>query len=162
MPDHVRQLRPHCSSLSVFIRDIAPLVGFASYWLVDRALKRAGVESAYRASHCFATAWRPRTSRRERPCPRSSICCAIAVRTRLHLRQGRSGLTSFHRPALAGRQPTKPLRDAIADYLAWQPVAADPKPAPPQYFLLRDMDRPTTALKVAHSRTQTESPDASL
>jgi len=44
----------------------------------------------------------------------------------------------------------------------WQPVAADPKPAPPQYFLLRDMDRPTTALKVAHSRTQTESPDASL
>jgi integrase len=53
MPAYLRQFRPHCSSLSVFIGDIAPLVGFAICSLVDRALKRAGVESAYRASHLF-------------------------------------------------------------------------------------------------------------
>jgi site-specific recombinase XerD len=57
MADYLRQARPDCSSRSVFIRGKAPLVGFANSLaicsLVDRALERAGVESAYRGSHLF-------------------------------------------------------------------------------------------------------------
>jgi site-specific recombinase XerD len=57
MADYLRQARPDCSSRSVFIRGKAPLVGFANSLaicsLADRALERAGVESAYRGSHLF-------------------------------------------------------------------------------------------------------------
>ena len=57
MADYLRQARPHCSCRRVFIRDKAPLVGFANSVaicsLVDRALRRAGVESPYRGSHLF-------------------------------------------------------------------------------------------------------------
>jgi site-specific recombinase XerD len=57
MADYLRQARPHCSCRRVFIRKNAPWVGFANSVaicsLVDRALKRAGVESAYRGSHLF-------------------------------------------------------------------------------------------------------------
>jgi site-specific recombinase XerD len=49
--------RPPCSSRRVFIRAKAPLTGFANSVaicsLVDKALKRAGVESEYRGSHLF-------------------------------------------------------------------------------------------------------------
>ena len=55
--DYLRQARPDCSSRRVFIRQNAPLVGFANSIaicsLVDRALERAGVEFAYRGSHLF-------------------------------------------------------------------------------------------------------------
>ena len=51
------QTRPSCSTRHVFIREKAPLVGFANSIaicsLVDRALTRAGIESAYRGSHLF-------------------------------------------------------------------------------------------------------------
>ena len=54
---YLRRGRPACSNRRVFIRERAPLVGFASSMaiasLVDRALKKAGVESAYRGSHVF-------------------------------------------------------------------------------------------------------------
>lgn len=57
MADYLRQARLDCSSRSVFIRGKAPLVGFANSIaicsLVDRALKRAGVESAHRGAHLF-------------------------------------------------------------------------------------------------------------
>src|SRR5258708_39623068 len=57
MADYLRQARPHCSCRRVFIRKNAPWGGFANSVaicsLVDRALKRAGVESAYRGSHLF-------------------------------------------------------------------------------------------------------------
>jgi integrase/recombinase XerD len=57
MADYLRQARPDCSSRSVFMRGKAPLVGFANSLaicsLVDRALERAGVESAYQGSHLF-------------------------------------------------------------------------------------------------------------
>jgi site-specific recombinase XerD len=55
--DYLRHARPACSSRRVFIRQKAPLVGFASSVaicsLVDRALQNAAVESAYRGSHLF-------------------------------------------------------------------------------------------------------------
>jgi site-specific recombinase XerD len=55
--DYLRRARPACSSRSVFIREKAPLVGFANSIaicsLVDRALKKARVEPAYRGSHLF-------------------------------------------------------------------------------------------------------------
>ena len=55
--DYLRRARPACSSRRVFIRDKAPLVGFANSVaicsLVERALKKAGVESVYRGSHLF-------------------------------------------------------------------------------------------------------------
>jgi site-specific recombinase XerD len=55
--DYLRRARPACSSRRVFIREKAPLVGLANSVaicsLVDRALKKAGVESAYRGSHLF-------------------------------------------------------------------------------------------------------------
>jgi len=55
--NYLRRDRPACSSRRVFIREKAPLVGFANSVaicsLVDRALKKAGVESAYRGSHLF-------------------------------------------------------------------------------------------------------------
>ena len=55
--DYIRQTRPACSSRRVFIREKAPLVGFANSIaicsLVNRALKKAGIESAYRGSHLF-------------------------------------------------------------------------------------------------------------
>jgi site-specific recombinase XerD len=54
---YLRRVRPACSSRRVFIREKAPLVGFANSVaicsLVDRALTKAGVESAYRGSHLF-------------------------------------------------------------------------------------------------------------
>jgi site-specific recombinase XerD len=57
MADYLRQARLDCSSRSVFIRGKAPLVGFANSIaicsLVDRALKRAGVESTHRGAHLF-------------------------------------------------------------------------------------------------------------
>jgi len=57
MADYIRQTRPACSTRRVFIREKAPLVGFANSIaicsLVDRALKRAGIESTYRGSHLF-------------------------------------------------------------------------------------------------------------
>jgi site-specific recombinase XerD len=57
MADYLRQARPDCSSRRVFIRHKAPLAGFANSIaicsLVDRALERAGVDSAYRGSHLF-------------------------------------------------------------------------------------------------------------
>jgi site-specific recombinase XerD len=55
--DYLRRTRPTCSSRRVFIREKAPLGGFANSVaicsLVNRALKKAGVESAYRGSHLF-------------------------------------------------------------------------------------------------------------
>jgi site-specific recombinase XerD len=55
--DYLRRARPACSSRRVFIREKAPLVGFANSVaicsMVDRALRRAKVESAYRGSHLF-------------------------------------------------------------------------------------------------------------
>jgi len=55
--DYLRRARPACSSRRVFIRDKAPLVGFANSVaicsMVDRALRRAKVESPYRGSHLF-------------------------------------------------------------------------------------------------------------
>ena len=57
MADYLRQARPACSSRRVFIREKAPRVSFANSIaicsLVDRALKKAGVESVYRGSHLF-------------------------------------------------------------------------------------------------------------
>jgi site-specific recombinase XerD len=54
---YLRRVRPACSSRRVFIREKAPLIGFANSVaicsLVNRALKKAGVESAYRGSHLF-------------------------------------------------------------------------------------------------------------
>jgi len=54
---YLRRARPACSCRRVFIREKAPLVGFANSVaicsLVDRALQKAGVESAYRGSHLF-------------------------------------------------------------------------------------------------------------
>jgi site-specific recombinase XerD len=54
---YLRRARPDCSSRRTFIREKAPLVGFASSVaicsLVKRALKKAGVESVYRGSHLF-------------------------------------------------------------------------------------------------------------
>jgi len=55
--DYLRRARPACSSRRVFIREKAPLVGFANSVaicsMVDRALRGAKVESAYRGSHLF-------------------------------------------------------------------------------------------------------------
>ena len=55
--DYLWRGRPACSSRRVFIREKAPLVGFANSIaicsLVDRALKTAKVEPAYRGSHLF-------------------------------------------------------------------------------------------------------------
>lgn len=52
---YLRQDRPRCSTRRVFIRDRAPLAGFANSStissLVRRALKRAGVESAHTGAH---------------------------------------------------------------------------------------------------------------
>ena len=57
MADYIRHARPVCSSRRVFIRKKAPLVGFANSIaicsLVERALKKAGIESVYRGSHLF-------------------------------------------------------------------------------------------------------------
>jgi site-specific recombinase XerD len=57
MADYIRQARPACSTRRVFIREKAPLVGFANSIaicsLVNRALERAGVQSSYRGSHLF-------------------------------------------------------------------------------------------------------------
>ena len=57
LADYLRRARPACSSRRVFIREKAPLVGFANSVaicsMVDRALRRAKVESAYRGSHLF-------------------------------------------------------------------------------------------------------------
>lgn len=54
---YLRRARPDCSSRRIFIREKAPLDGFASSVaicsLVKRALKKAGVESVYRGSHLF-------------------------------------------------------------------------------------------------------------
>lgn len=55
--NYLSTARPLCSSRRVFIRTRAPLTGFANSVaicsLVDKALERAGVESAYRGSHLF-------------------------------------------------------------------------------------------------------------
>ncbi len=57
LADYIRHARPQCASRRVFIRARAPLVGFASSVaissLVDRALKKAGVESTCRGAHLF-------------------------------------------------------------------------------------------------------------
>lgn len=57
MADYLRNARPACSSRRVFIREKAPLAGFANSIaicsMVDRALKKAGVESAHRGAHVF-------------------------------------------------------------------------------------------------------------
>jgi len=57
LADYIRHARPPCTSRRVFIRARAPLVGFASSVaissLVDRALKKAGVESTCRGAHLF-------------------------------------------------------------------------------------------------------------
>jgi site-specific recombinase XerD len=58
MTDYLRLARPACGTCRrVFIRDRAPLVGFANSIaicsLVDTALRRAGVESVRRGSHLF-------------------------------------------------------------------------------------------------------------
>lgn len=57
MADYLRNARPACSNRRVFIRRKAPLVGFpnsvAICSMVDRALRRAGVESAHRGAHLF-------------------------------------------------------------------------------------------------------------
>lgn len=57
LAEYIRHARPDCSSRRVFIRAKAPLVGFASSVaissLVDRSLKRAGVESICRGAHLF-------------------------------------------------------------------------------------------------------------
>ena len=85
MADYLRQARPDCSSRSVFIRGKAPLVGFANSIaicsLVDRALERAGVESAYRGSHLFRHSLATEMLKQGASLPRLAICCAIGVRT---------------------------------------------------------------------------------
>jgi site-specific recombinase XerD len=54
---YLRNGRPQCSSRRVFIRTKAPLAGFASSvaicFVVEQALKRAGVESARKGAHLF-------------------------------------------------------------------------------------------------------------
>ncbi len=54
---YLRDGRPRCSSRRVFIRDRAPLTGFASSvaisTLVMRALKKAGVDSVHKGAHVF-------------------------------------------------------------------------------------------------------------
>ena len=55
--DYLRHARPACASRRVFIRAKAPLTGFANSIaicsLVDRALKKARVESVCRGAHLF-------------------------------------------------------------------------------------------------------------
>jgi len=55
--DYLCHARRACASRRVFLRAKAPLTGFANSIaicsLVDRALARAGVESAYRGTHLF-------------------------------------------------------------------------------------------------------------
>jgi integrase len=55
--DYLRKDRPRCSSRRVFIRERAPLVGFANSIavssLVMRALRRAGVDSPRKGAHLF-------------------------------------------------------------------------------------------------------------
>lgn len=55
--NYLRRDRPRCSSRRVFIRDRAPLVGFANSIavssLVMRALRRAGVDSPRKGAHLF-------------------------------------------------------------------------------------------------------------
>lgn len=55
--EYLRQSRPSCASRRLFVRDRAPVVGFANSSaicsLVDRALEKAGVESVHRGSHLF-------------------------------------------------------------------------------------------------------------
>lgn len=55
--DYLCHARRTCASRRVFLRAKAPLTGFANSIaicsLVDRALARAGVESAYRGTHLF-------------------------------------------------------------------------------------------------------------
>ena len=55
--DYLRKDRPRCSSRRVFIRERAPLVGFANSIavssLVMRALRRAGVDSPREGAHLF-------------------------------------------------------------------------------------------------------------
>jgi site-specific recombinase XerD len=57
LADYLRQARPPCASRRVFIRAKAPRVGLANSIaicsLVERALQRAGMKSAYRGSHLF-------------------------------------------------------------------------------------------------------------
>jgi site-specific recombinase XerD len=54
---YLRSGRPRCSSRRVFIRDRAPLTGFANSiavsTLVMRALKKAGVNSTHKGAHVF-------------------------------------------------------------------------------------------------------------
>jgi len=54
---YLRQGRPACSSRQVFIRQKAPLVGFANSiaicTLVARALVRAGVDAPHKGAHLF-------------------------------------------------------------------------------------------------------------
>ena len=53
----LQQGRPACASRRVFIRQKAPLIGFANSMaictLVARALVRAGVEAPYKGAHLF-------------------------------------------------------------------------------------------------------------
>jgi site-specific recombinase XerD len=55
--EYLFQARPRCTSRRLFIRQKAPLVGFANSiaicTLVDRALRKAGVDSVRRGSHLF-------------------------------------------------------------------------------------------------------------
>jgi site-specific recombinase XerD len=108
MADYLRQARPDCSSRSVFIRAKAPLVGFANSLaicsLVDRALERAGVESAYRGSHLFRHSLA--TQMLKQGASLAEIGDLLAPSTSGHnrnLRQGRHGLASPHRSGLARR-----------------------------------------------------------
>ena len=67
--DYLSTARPFCASRHVFIRATAPLRGFANSVaicsLVDRALKRAGVESRFRGSHLFRHSLASLTLKRE-------------------------------------------------------------------------------------------------
>lgn len=108
MADYLRQARPHCSSRRVFIRHKAPLVGFANSIaicsLVDRALEKAGVDSAFRGSHLFRHSLATQMLKQGASLPEiSDLLRHRLPDTNHNLCQGRPRLAPFHRPAVARR-----------------------------------------------------------
>jgi integrase len=106
--DYLRQARPDCSSRRVFIRQNAPLVGFANSIaicsLVDRALERAGVESSLSRLPSVPSQLGDRDAQAGSLLVRDWRFAAPSPSGHNHnLCQGRPSLAPFHRPALAGR-----------------------------------------------------------
>ena len=119
----LQQGRPACSSRRVFMRQKAPLVGFANSiaicTLVARALRRTGVDAPHKGAHLFrhtlATAMlRPwsllgRDRGTVAPSESSDHC---------HLCQGGPRGVTHPGGPLAGRCAMNTLRDAVGEYLA--------------------------------------------